>query len=182
MRKLIGFALAYGAASLVLPSLAESKAFAKMQDMAVAKMFSVQDGKLVSRGTAQIKQRPKGIELRVAIENPVDGTLGIHIHSIGKCDAPDFKSAGPHWNPGNKQHGRDNPAGSHNGDLPNMVSKSGKKMRYYTFVAGAKLSDLMDADGAALVLHEKADDYITDPSGNSGARMICGVFAIGRLP
>ncbi len=182
MKKLIGFVLAIGATSLVLSSPAESKRRYRKPPQAVAEMFSIEGGALVSRGIARIKQLPSGLELLVDIDSPVKGTLGIHIHSVGKCDLPDFKSAGPHWNPGNKQHGRDNPAGFHNGDLPNANSKFGAKLRYNTLIAGAKLADLMDADGAALVIHEKADDYKTDPSGNSGARMICGVFVEGNPP
>jgi Cu-Zn family superoxide dismutase len=108
------------------------------------------------------------------------GVYGAHIHAIGRCDPPDFSSAGPHWNPGGQQHGRNNPQGMHLGDLPNlMVGANGRGTLEIT-MAGALLSDrgaaLLDEDGAAIVIHERQDDYRTDPSGNSGARIACGIF------
>ena len=82
-----------------------------------------------------------------------------------------------------KQHGRDNPMGSHGGDLPNIVAGTDKKLTLEYKLPDIMFegpSGLLDADGAALVIHEKADDYLTDPSGNSGKRIICGVFKSGN--
>ena len=121
--------------------------------------------------------------LSLTADAPMAGTFGMHIHAVGKCQGPDFTSAGPHWNPGMKQHGRDNPMGAHGGDLPNVTAAADKKL-----VLKYKLLDIMlngeggllDTDGAALIIHEKADDYATDPTGNSGKRIICGVFKSGN--
>lgn len=108
------------------------------------------------------------------------GTYGAHVHSTGRCDAPGFESAGAHWNPTNHQHGKDNPVGMHKGDLPNLViGSNGRGLMEVTLpnasLAGS-VNPLMDADGAALVIHASADDYRTDPSGNSGSRIACGVL------
>jgi Cu-Zn family superoxide dismutase len=108
------------------------------------------------------------------------GSYGAHIHSIGRCDAPDFASAGPHWNPTGQQHGKNNPAGMHKGDLPNLLVGADGRGSLEINVPTARISGgsmpMLDADGAAIVIHEKADDYRTDPSGNSGGRIACGVF------
>ncbi|QJR38173.1 superoxide dismutase family protein [Gemmatimonas groenlandica] len=116
----------------------------------------------------------------------VDGTLrglppgvhGMHIHAVGRCDAPDFASAGPHWSPTPKQHGSTNQAGPHHGDLMNLtVGADSSVVVKMSTPAGSLRGEnpLLDADGAAIVIHATADDYKTDPSGNSGARIACGV-------
>jgi Cu-Zn family superoxide dismutase len=105
----------------------------------------------------------------------------VHLHQTGRCDAPDFASAGPHWNPTSHQHGRLNPQGPHLGDLPNLqvaANGSGRIDFVVPVPAGtaAGANPLLDADGTALVIHAAADDLWTDPSGNSGARIACGVL------
>jgi len=110
------------------------------------------------------------------------GEHGLHLHTTGKCDGPAFASAGGHLNPAAKAHGMDNPAGSHLGDLPNVMADAQGKVSTVIHYGGdpqALATALFDADGAALVLHAAADDYKTDPSGNSGARIACGVLAKG---
>lgn len=106
------------------------------------------------------------------------GTYGMHIHSIGRCDAPDFASAGAHWNPTMRQHGRLNPMGTHHGDLPNLtVSERG--IAYLEVPLRGELigaGGLLDGDGAAIVIHASVDDERTDPTGNSGARIACAVL------
>ena len=109
------------------------------------------------------------------------GTHGIHLHEKGLCEGPKFESAGAHWNPAAKKHGRDNPEGAHLGDLANLeVGADGAASANFT-VAGAMMASgakmLADADGTALVVHAKPDDYKTDPSGNSGDRIACAVVA-----
>lgn len=131
-------------------------------------------------GTATATQAGDDILVRVEATNLPSGAHGIHIHQTGTCTAPDFASAGPHWNPTGAQHGKDNPAGMHRGDLPNvLIGTDGRGTLEYR-IANAKVSGggdaLLDNDGAALVVHAAADDYRTDPSGNSGARIACGVF------
>jgi superoxide dismutase, Cu-Zn family len=108
--------------------------------------------------------------------NMPQGTYAAHVHTTGRCDAPDFTTAGSHWNPTASQHGKDNPQGMHKGDLPNLlVGTDGRGTLEYT-IAGADVGAMLDADGASIVIHTGADDYRTDPSGNSGGRMACGVF------
>ena len=107
------------------------------------------------------------------------GTHGIHVHTVGQCTPPDFASAGGHWNPAGAKHGAMNPQGPHGGDLPNLMVDSGGRGAIGAVIPGATVAAMLDADGAALVVHEKADDLMTDPSGNSGARIACGVFAAG---
>ena len=95
---------------------------------------------------------------------------------MGRCDPPDFASAGAHWNPAGKKHGMNNPAGPHAGDMPNVEVAANGVLSATLTLAGASMASLLDADGAALVIHAVADDYVTDPSGNSGARIACAVI------
>lgn len=134
-------------------------------------------------GIAILTQRTDGLWLKVSADAPGAGTFGMHVHAVGRCDGPDFATAGPHWNPETKQHGRDNPMGAHAGDMPNVTANSNGKLLLEIKMDGAMLSGtggVLDSDGASLVIHEKADDYKTDPSGNSGKRIICGVFRPGK--
>lgn len=134
-------------------------------------------------GVATISKRSDGVFLSLSGEAPSTGTFGMHLHAVGKCQGPDFTTAGPHWNPALKQHGRDNPMGAHHGDLPNVEASADRKLTLEYKLPDIALSGpdgLLDADGGALVIHEKADDYKTDPSGNSGKRIICGVFKSGN--
>ena len=134
-------------------------------------------GALVAR--AMIWQEQAGVEVRVQAAGLAPGHYGVHLHAVGRCEGPAFASAGAHWNPTGRQHGKLNPAGHHLGDLDNLdVDESGAGRLEFT-IAGASLrgaDGLLDADGAALVIHAGPDDYRTDPSGNSGARIACGVF------
>ena len=108
------------------------------------------------------------------------GEHGFHIHEVGQCDAPDFESAGSHYNPTGAQHGLLNPEGPHAGDLPNLVVAQDGTVDYLVTSALVTLGDgersLFDSDGSAVIIHEGADDYVTDSSGDSGGRLICGVI------
>jgi len=106
------------------------------------------------------------------------GEHGFHIHTVGRCDPP-FETAGPHWNPANRQHGRQNPNGSHEGDLNGFIVGSDGVGHVNDVFTIQPLNPLFDADGSSLVVHAQADDYKTDPSGNSGARIACGVLTRG---
>lgn len=132
-----------------------------------------------SRGTAVLTATISGLMLRVEAQGLAPGEHGIHLHAIGRCDPPDFQTAGPHWNPTAHQHGSDNPQGPHAGDLPNIVIGADGRGSLSAPLAGARLGDLLDSDGAAIVIHANADDYRTDPSGNSGGRIACGVIRAG---
>jgi Cu-Zn family superoxide dismutase len=131
------------------------------------------------RATGTLRQGADGIAVHIEAHGMAPGSYGIHVHAIGQCGGGGFSSAGPHWNPTGKQHGRDNPMGMHEGDLPNLVIAAGGSGVLDAVIAGGSLDNgpaaLLDADGAAIVIHAAADDYKTDPSGNSGARVACGV-------
>ena len=131
-------------------------------------------------GLASVTQEAAGLRVRITSNGLPPGTHGAHLHTTGECAAPDFANAGPHWNPTGRLHGRENPQGPHLGDIPNLVvGADGRGLVEYV-IPGARLEDndrrLLDADGAAVVIHATADDYRTDPSGNSGARIACGVL------
>lgn len=135
-------------------------------------------GAVVASATATSSGDRVRIRL-VAVGLPA-GTFGAHVHAVGRCDPPGFESAGPHWNPTGRQHGSQNPQGPHHGDLPNLqVGTDGAGTLEYSIGAASLRggsAPLFDADGAAIVVHAGPDDYRTDPSGNSGARIACGVF------
>ncbi|MGM7702495.1 superoxide dismutase family protein [Pseudalkalibacillus sp. Hm43] len=132
-------------------------------------------------GHARLAQTPKGVMIQLKVSNISPGVHGYHIHETGKCEAPDFKSAGEHFNPVTKEHGFENPKGYHAGDLPNLkVDEDGMVSmttitKHVTLEKG-KANSLVDKDGSALVIHEKADDYKTNPAGDAGARIACGVI------
>ncbi|MBX9815050.1 MAG: superoxide dismutase [Proteobacteria bacterium SG_bin5] len=133
------------------------------------------DGKQVGRATArEVKQ---GLRVTVDVRGLPEGQHGAHIHTVGQCDAPDFATAGGHWNPLGTKHGSMNPAGPHEGDLPNLLIGKDARGTIGAVIPKATLAGLLDADGAALVVHAGRDDLMTDPSGNSGGRVACGVFA-----
>lgn len=134
-------------------------------------------GQMVARAGA--REVDYGLRLRIDAFGVSPGVHGVHIHAVGRCDPPGFESAGPHWNPTGREHGRANPQGAHLGDLPNLtVGSDGRGQLDFT-VPGAELRGArgaLDGDGAALVIHATADDERTDPSGNSGARIACGAL------
>lgn len=134
------------------------------------------DGRTI--GTAAIFRTGAATKVRVSVNGTAGAVHGLHLHTVGKCEAP-FTSAGPHLNPGGHQHGADNPMGAHLGDLPNVtIGAQGAGSIEANLGPDAQAIDgaLFDADGTSIVLHAAADDYRTDPSGNSGARIACGVL------
>lgn len=131
-------------------------------------------------GTATITPEGDTMVLKLAVTGLTAGEHGVHLHTVGSCEAPAFTSAGAHLNPHNKMHGHENPQGSHLGDLPNLtVGEDGKaEVTVPLDAPRAELEQyLMDDDGTAVVVHAGPDDYRTDPSGNSGDRIACGVLA-----
>ena len=129
-----------------------------------------------SVGTVRAWQTAGGVSFRISASGLPHGPHGVHVHAVGRCDPPDFKSAGAHWNPVGRQHGMNNPAGPHAGDLPNVEVAANGVLTATLTLPNASMTSLLDADGAALVVHASADDYKTDPSGNSGARIACAVI------
>jgi Cu-Zn family superoxide dismutase len=131
----------------------------------------LQNAKGESIGTAKLSEASKGVDIALDVKDLPPGKKGMHLHETGKCDGPDFKSAGGHLNPEGKEHGLKNPKGSHEGDMPVItVDKDGKSTSKVT-APNAKLADL---HGKALVIHEKEDDQMTMAS--SGGRIACGVI------
>lgn len=127
-------------------------------------------------GNVRVFSEPTGLMLRIDAAGLPPGVHGVHLHSVGRCDPPGFTSAGPHWNPTGRQHGHRNPQGFHMGDLGNLGVGTDGKLVAGLLVPEATFGGLRDADGAALVLHAKADDEMTDPSGNSGDRIACAIL------
>jgi superoxide dismutase, Cu-Zn family len=133
-----------------------------------------------SVGTARFTQLGNAVRIVLDAKGLPAGPHGVHVHTVGKCDPPDFNSAGGHFNPLGKQHGAKNPQGSHAGDLPNLTVAADGSGRMETtteqLTLGSGPTSIWDADGSALVVHAAADDFTTDPTGNSGARIACGVL------
>jgi len=131
-------------------------------------------------GTATLTEVAGGVRIVVEARGLPPGEKGVHIHAVGKCDPPDFMSAGAHFNPDGKKHGLQNPEGPHAGDLPNITITAAGTGRLETtnnrITLGPGPTSLFDADGSALVIHAAPDDMKTDPTGNSGARIACGVI------
>ena len=132
------------------------------------------------RARASIIQVGADARLRIEAFGLAPGAYGVHVHEVGRCDPPGFTSSGAHWNPAGRRHGKDNPQGMHKGDLPNLLVGSDGRGTLEITIPDAAVSGganaLVDGDGAAIVIHAAPDDYRTDPSGNSGARIACGVF------
>ena len=135
-------------------------------------------GRVLARALA--REEGSRLIINLEAEELPPGTYGAHLHAVGRCDPPGFESAGPHWNPTERRHGSQNPQGRHLGDLPNLLVGADGQGSFEFTISGAALSGrpsgLLDRDGSALVIHAAPDDYRTDPSGNSGARIACGAF------
>ena len=135
------------------------------------------EGRVV--GQATLTEVRGGVRVVLEVTGLRPGAKGVHLHAAGKCEPPAFASAGDHFNPKGQPHGLLNPAGPHAGDLPNITIDADGKGRLETFTErvtlGPGATSLFDADGTALIVHAAPDDFRTDPSGNSGPRIACGV-------
>lgn len=128
-------------------------------------------------GTLDLTETRAGLTLSGTLRGLPPGQHAIHLHTTGKCEPP-FTSAGSHWNPTRREHGRDNPNGPHLGDLPNITVAQDSSVVVSVTTPGGTLrgaNALIDADGAAVVIHAGPDDYRSDPAGNSGNRIACGL-------
>ena len=138
-----------------------------------------QSGKTI--GSVVAWQTAGGASFRVTATGLPHGLHGIHVHPIGRCDPPDFSTAGTHWNPTGKQHGLNNPNGPHAGDLPNVEVAANGTLSQTVVLPGATLAQLLDADGSSIMIHANADDYVSQPAGNSGPKIACAVIGSGPV-
>jgi Cu-Zn family superoxide dismutase len=131
-------------------------------------------------GTASLTERDGRVRLVVEARGLAPGEHGIHLHAVGRCDPPGFTTAGDHFNPTSRKHGLEASDGAHAGDLPNLRADASGAARYEATTDRITLSGgtrtVFDADGSAVVIHARPDDQRTDPSGNSGDRVVCGVI------
>ena len=143
----------------------------------------VRDAQGASLGTARFEEGESGVRIALQLTGLPEGTHGFHIHQVGECTAPGFESAGSHFNPTNRQHGLENPQGPHAGDMENIEVGAGGTVQLAIdndrITLGGGPNSLLDADGSSIVFHAQADDNVTDPSGNSGDRIACGVITGG---
>jgi Cu-Zn family superoxide dismutase len=133
-------------------------------------------------GQARLQQTPHGVLLRLELKNATPGIHALHLHDVGACDAPSFESAGGHFAPDGREHGFLDPKGPHAGDLPNIHVPSTTELEVEYLIGNVTLDagprSLFDADGSAIVIHAGPDDYASEPAGDAGHRLVCGV--IGR--
>src|SRR5438128_9690178 len=131
-------------------------------------------------GTAELTQAPDGVKIALTVSGLAPGQHAFHIHAAGKCEGPDFKSAGAHFNPYNKKHGLKNPEGPHAGDMENIEAGADGTGTAEIVNKQVTLADgpnsLFHEGGTAIVIHASPDDNMTDPAGNAGSRIACGVI------
>lgn len=169
-RVMCGLVAAAGIAAFSLSAQAQSQtAKAALKDAT---------GKAV--GSAQLIQTPHGVLLKMTLKGAVPGEHAFHIHAVGKCEPP-FTSAGGHFNPASKKHGMEVTEGAHAGDMPNLHIPANGELtieiaNHMVSLVKGQPNSLFDADGSALIIHAGVDDYKTDPTGNAGDRIACGVI------
>ena len=162
------------AASLIAAVVFATPVFAADKASAVLK-----DPKGNEVGQVTLTEVPTGVLLSLDLAGFPAGDHALHIHAVGKCEPPKFESAGPHFNPESNEHGLKNPQGPHAGDMPNIhIPKSGKvKIEVLNqMVSLSGKNALLDDDGSAIVIHEGADDYTSDPAGHAGNRLACAAL------
>lgn len=171
MKRLVSFAFGLSLVLILWVTRSDAKTVVDLKDA---------QGKSVGTAILVEAQEGHGVNVDLHLHDLSPGEHGIHFHQNAKCDGPDFKSAGGHFNPETKKHGFDSPDGHHAGDMKNItVDAQGKAEPHFTASEvnlGSDSHSLFSNGGTAIVIHAKADDYKTDPSGNSGDRIACGLI------
>jgi Cu-Zn family superoxide dismutase len=158
--------------ALLAGVFAAAPAVGDAAEMALATLLSPENEPV---GQASIEQTPRGLLIHVTVSGLAPGAHGIHLHAVGAC-TPDFKAAGGHIKMPGQQHGLLDPQGPEAGDLPNLYVGADGRGEAEFFTALLTISELLDADGSAVVIHADADDHMTQPIGGSGDRIVCGVI------
>ncbi|QDE70741.1 superoxide dismutase family protein [Myxococcus xanthus] len=174
--------LTAAALTAALPALAQENAGTpppadkKTQPKGQTAKAQVKDSEGKDVGEITLEQTQQGVLIKGKLSNLPPGQHAFHIHEVGKCEGPAFTTAGGHFNPSKKAHGLLAPKGKHQGDLPNLYVASDGTVQFDIFSQnGLTLKSLFDKDGSAVVVHAKEDDYHTDPTGDAGGRIACGV-------
>jgi len=169
---MVGLAAAYASAQAPAPQAPAAAA--------PGAKATLKDAQGKTLGEATLRESPAGVLVKLDLQGVPPGPHAFHVHTVGKCDGPDFMTAGGHFNPTTMKHGLMATGGPHAGDMPNLFVPADGKLSVevldanVTLAAGPK--SVFDADGSALMLHATADDYTSDPAGNAGARLGCGVI------
>src|SRR3954469_9247460 len=169
---MVGLAAAYASAQAPAPQVPAASA--------PGAKATLKDAQGKTLGEATLRESPAGVLVKLDLQGVPPGPHAFHVHTVGKCDGPDFMTAGGHFNPTTMKHGLMATGGPHAGDMPNLFVPADGKLSVevldanVTLAAGPK--SVFDADGSALMLHATADDYTSDPAGNAGARLGCGVI------
>jgi superoxide dismutase, Cu-Zn family len=164
-------------ACLSLATSASAKFAGIGKDKVEARILDVR-GLLIGKATIY-QSKKRGLQVKIEVTGLTRGEHGVHLHTVGSCEGPVFAGAGAHWNPAERSHGLSDPGGGHAGDLPNLLVGFDGKGKLKFDIPGHALNSVMDEDGVSIVIHAQADDQRTDPSGNSGGRVACGVFTAG---